>query len=103
MFWAALAFLAGLSAGVVVVGITLIRRRLRRSIRKLPQEDAVLEYGGADAILVLSAYERANFLKVAREQARAQRERWGRDYPSTTVSAVPGRLPGIPRVLRVRN
>lgn len=103
MLWIALAFLAGLSAGIIVVGVTFIRRRLRRPIRRLAQGDATITYGDADTIHGLSVRERANFLRVAREQAQTQRERWGRDYPSTSVSPGPGRLPGIPRALRVRN
>jgi len=103
MVWTALAFLAGLSAGVIVVGVTLVRRRMRRSYRRLPQGDAGLAYGEAGALPALTARDRASFLKVAREQTRSQRERWGRDYPDLSVSSTPGRLPGIPRVLRVRN
>lgn len=103
MLWTVFAVLAGLSAGFIVVAVTLIRRRLRRAVRMLPQGDAGLTYGDAGTIHGLTSRERTNFLKVAREQTRVQRERWGRDYPSTSVSTVPGRLPGIPRVLRVRN
>lgn len=103
MLWTVFAFLAGLSAGFVLVGVTLIRRRSRRPVRRLPQGDTGVVYGDSGAMHSLTPRERMNFLKVAREQTRTQRERWGRDYQSTGVSSVPGRLPGIPRVLRIRN
>lgn len=103
MLWITYAFLAGLAAGFVVVGITLLRRRARRRVRSLPQGDAGLAFGDTGTMHALTARERTSFLRMAREQTRVQRERWGRDYPNSNVSSVPGRLPGIPRALRVRN
>jgi len=103
MIWTMYAFLAGLAAGFVVVGITLLRRRARKRVRSLPQGDAGFAYGEAGAVHGLTPRERTSFFRMAREQTRVQRERWGRDYPSSNVSSAPGRLPGLPRALRVRS
>lgn len=102
MLWTVLAFLTGVSAGLAIVGVTLVRRRLRRRpVRRIPQ-GSNSAYGDAGAIHGLNARERSHFLMATRADTQAQRERWDRDYP-TASNSLPGRLPGIPRALRVRN
>ena len=102
MLWTVLAFLTGVSAGIAIVGVTLVRRRVRRRpVRRIPQGSEGA-YGDAGALQGLSARERSHFLTATRADTQAQRDRWDRDYPGAGTS-LPGRLPGIPRALRVRN
>lgn len=103
MLWMTYAFLAGVMAGFGVVGVTLLRRRMRRRLHGMSQDHAGLAYGEAGTLHGLTPRERTGFLRMAREHTRTQRERWGRDYSSMSASAVPGRLPGLPRVLRIRD
>jgi hypothetical protein len=55
------------------------------------------------ALYGLSAEEAAHFHQSAREHARLHHAQWNRDYlPEVGGGALPGRVSGIPRALRVR-
>lgn len=106
MFWTALAILMVLAAAMAVWGAMRFRRRaVRRVVVSGPA--AIPGFvGSADGVYGLSPRELEEFRATAREQTRDQRQRWQRDYLTADVDAdadgLPGRLAGIPRVLRIK-
>ena len=102
MFWTALAILIGLAAGIVVWAAMRFRRR---AIRRVDVSGPAAIPGfadSADGVYGLSPRELEDFRATARQQTRDQRQRWQRDYLTADVDGLPGRLAGVPRVLRVK-
>lgn len=98
MVWAALALSLVLLAGL---GCWL-RLRMRRRRPVSPQGQALMAGSGEVGIYGLSPRELDDFRALAREQSRNDQERWNRDYPNGGDGAMPGRVAGIPRALRVK-
>lgn len=100
MFWtmtALAAGLAGLAAAALAVAGRWARKRRAGLVRTAPAGDL---HG---SLYGLTAEEAARFHQSAREHGRLHHARWSRDYlPGVAYEALPGRVSGIPRALRVR-
>lgn len=97
MFWTMTALVVGLAAAALVVAGKWIRKR-RGGVGSMA---TVGDPFGS--LYGLTAEEAARFHQAVRERGRLHRARWSRDYlPGVPDAALPGRVSGIPRALRVR-
>jgi len=111
MLWTLLATGAGIAClfaiSLVAVFIVPRRRRSRTLMRSATIGESQGSASLADApssLFGLAPQEAAQFRQTAREQMHREQVQWARDYfSSTSDGALPGRIAGIPRTLRVRS
>ena len=102
MLWIAYAALAMLAAGLALWVALRRRRRMAGPVLAASIETAPGSGGGAEGVYGLNPRELEDFRANARANTLDQQASWQRDYPSGGVNGLPGRLAGIPRVLRVK-
>lgn len=97
MFWTMTALAVVLAAAALAVAGKWVRNRRAGAGSMAAAGDP---YG---SLYGLTAEEAARFHQAVRERGRLHRARWSRDYlPGVPDAALPGRVSGIPRALRVR-
>ncbi len=90
-----LSALIGLGVSLALVYVVYVRRRAHR------RDESAYSEAGAD-VFGIRPGELDEFRRSARDQLHSQREQWDRDYHPEAATALPGRVAGIPRALRVR-
>lgn len=105
MSWTFLLAALGVFLCVAAALPFLVRRRAasRRSQGAPGQPIAATADGSPASLFGLAPQEAAQFRQSARSDMAREQLQWDRDYlPSVTDGAMPGRIAGIPRTLRVK-
>lgn len=104
MSWTLLLAALGLFLCAVAAFPFLVRRRSvirRRNVA--PDQAAPMAVGSPASLFGLAPQEAAQFRRAARSDMAREQLQWDRDYlPSVSDGAMPGRVAGIPRTLRVK-
>ena len=100
-------FLAALGIALCVVAAFPILMRRRGAVRRIQvgpdQATPVASEGGSVSLFGLAPQDAAQFRRSARSDMAREQLQWDRDYlPSVSEGAMPGRIAGIPRTLRVK-
>lgn len=99
MFWTITAIAAGVAV-LAALAIVAVGRRARGRISTSGQAAAADSHTSPYG---LTTEDAARLRRSARDQMRRHQAQWSRDYLSgVTDGALPGRVAGIPRSLRVR-
>lgn len=99
MVWILAALAAGVAVAALAAAGMMARRRKGRSAAVGTVAIGV-PYG---SLYGLDPEEAARFHNSVREHTRRHRAQWSRDYlPGAAEGGLPGRISGIPRMLRVR-
>lgn len=102
MLWTALAAVVG--AAGIALGFILLRRR-RPGARVSPADSRArgIETEDSVSLIGLMPADAARLRRSARAEMAREQAQWGRDYvPAVSEAALPGRIAGLPRTLRVR-
>ncbi|MCG8547278.1 MAG: hypothetical protein MJE12_24025 [Alphaproteobacteria bacterium] len=102
MLWIAYVAVAIIAAGLALWLAMRRRRRPDGPVQASSVQTSSGSASGVEGVYGLKPRELEDFRASARAHTRDQHVSWQRDYPTGGVDGLPGRLAGIPRVLRVK-